>query len=180
MTNIFRLNSLVVIFGLLSLQSFPQHTTPLPVVPAPAEIKVKQGNFTINGQTMVLISEKDNELEKVARFFVFQMQLAGGPDLKISVISPENKNAHAIFLNISGNKSKIPSEGYELKVTSKHIQIHASGGAGLFYGIQTLLQLFPPEICQTRSRSQGKSWTCLLYTSPSPRDGLLSRMPSSA
>ena len=24
------------------------------------------------------------------------------------------------------------------------------------------------------------SWGCLLYTSPSPRDGLLSRMPSSA
>ena len=24
------------------------------------------------------------------------------------------------------------------------------------------------------------SWDCLLYTSPSPRDGLLSRMPSSA
>ena len=24
------------------------------------------------------------------------------------------------------------------------------------------------------------SWPCLLYTSPSPRDGLLSRMPSSA
>ena len=23
-------------------------------------------------------------------------------------------------------------------------------------------------------------WDCLLYTSPSPRDGLLSRMPSSA
>ena len=25
-----------------------------------------------------------------------------------------------------------------------------------------------------------KIWTCLLYTSPSPRDALLSRMPSSA
>ena len=25
-----------------------------------------------------------------------------------------------------------------------------------------------------------ESWACLLYTSPSPRDGLLSRMPSSA
>ena len=24
------------------------------------------------------------------------------------------------------------------------------------------------------------TWVCLLYTSPSPRDGLLSRMPSSA
>ena len=26
----------------------------------------------------------------------------------------------------------------------------------------------------------GLLWLCLLYTSPSPRDGLLSRMPSSA
>ena len=26
----------------------------------------------------------------------------------------------------------------------------------------------------------GKAYPCLLYTSPSPRDGLLSRMPSSA
>ena len=25
-----------------------------------------------------------------------------------------------------------------------------------------------------------ENWDCLLYTSPSPRDGLLSRMPSSA
>ena len=29
-------------------------------------------------------------------------------------------------------------------------------------------------------KSSGKASTCLLYTSPSPRDGLLSRMPSSA
>ena len=28
--------------------------------------------------------------------------------------------------------------------------------------------------------SEKKTETCLLYTSPSPRDGLLSRMPSSA
>ena len=29
-------------------------------------------------------------------------------------------------------------------------------------------------------RSRPRRWSCLLYTSPSPRDGLLSRMPSSA
>ena len=32
----------------------------------------------------------------------------------------------------------------------------------------------------TGARGVGKTSTCLLYTSPSPRDGLLSRMPSSA
>ena len=31
-----------------------------------------------------------------------------------------------------------------------------------------------------RAMREGSELTCLLYTSPSPRDGLLSRMPSSA
>ena len=33
---------------------------------------------------------------------------------------------------------------------------------------------------ETESTEQEIDKTCLLYTSPSPRDGLLSRMPSSA
>ena len=38
--------------------------------------------------------------------------------------------------------------------------------------LEILLHL--PLLCED------KVWICLLYTSPSPRDGLLSRMPSSA
>ena len=34
----------------------------------------------------------------------------------------------------------------------------------------------PPKAAKRES----DFWSCLLYTSPSPRDGLLSRMPSSA
>ena len=56
---------------------------------------------------------------------------------------------------------------------------------------QTLAQVFQPERIfhqlkqvnnQTMKSNQPARMfsTCLLYTSPSPRDGLLSRMPSSA
>ena len=38
---------------------------------------------------------------------------------------------------------------------------------------------FSLEVIKTRKNLVGIN-TCLLYTSPSPRDGLLSRMPSSA
>ena len=38
---------------------------------------------------------------------------------------------------------------------------------------------FGGDACDGRVRADPGS-TCLLYTSPSPRDGLLSRMPSSA
>ena len=37
-----------------------------------------------------------------------------------------------------------------------------------------------PTVGEVGNFSSQTSYTCLLYTSPSPRDGLLSRMPSSA
>ena len=39
--------------------------------------------------------------------------------------------------------------------------------------VAVVTETYPPEV-------NGVAATCLLYTSPSPRDGLLSRMPSSA
>ena len=36
------------------------------------------------------------------------------------------------------------------------------------------------SLVKVHSKNKGINITCLLYTSPSPRDGLLSRMPSSA
>ena len=53
---------------------------------------------------------------------------------------------------------------------------------------QTLFSIFPDldygeTWAKWESKETGliaKTYTCLLYTSPSPRDGLLSRMPSSA
>ena len=39
---------------------------------------------------------------------------------------------------------------------------------------------FPPQPVITKDNVTMQIDTCLLYTSPSPRDGLLSRMPSSA
>ena len=38
----------------------------------------------------------------------------------------------------------------------------------------------PRETRNAAGTNNGSCKTCLLYTSPSPRDGLLSRMPSSA
>ena len=50
-----------------------------------------------------------------------------------------------------------------MQVTGGGVEIHADGGTVPIVGV-----------------FNGCTYTCLLYTSPSPRDGLLSRMPSSA
>ena len=49
-------------------------------------------------------------------------------------------------------------------------------------GVHTLwLPVIPLQMGLVLKPGSSEPWTaCLLYTSPSPRDGLLSRMPSSA
>ena len=55
---------------------------------------------------------------------------------------------------------------------------------GVIMGVCDFIELLPGEKVEkmvVRFRTIGDATcTCLLYTSPSPRDGLLSRMPSSA
>lgn len=128
------------------------------IVPKPVEMKLRTGQFVIDNETHILVPENDKESQQVARFFIYQLKLAGGPILEIDKLNGDNKHSHAIVLEISGPKSKIPSEGYELKVTSRQIHIMASGGSGLFYGVQSLIQLLPPEICGYSQILPEKTW----------------------
>ena len=57
----------------------------------------------------------------------------------------------------------------------EHILNRAGSKMETYKGARTLTEL--KEFVTT---TKGEAGNCLLYTSPSPRDGLLSRMPSSA
>ena len=62
--------------------------------------------------------------------------------------------------------ANISNKTYEIREKPKSTLHDSNWGAGEIYGVDTT------EITVANA--------CLLYTSPSPRDGLLSRMPSSA
>ena len=55
---------------------------------------------------------------------------------------------------------------------------YATANAGKISGVEEKAK--GGKVGKTRKSSKPKAKSCLLYTSPSPRDGLLSRMPSSA
>ena len=62
------------------------------------------------------------------------------------------------------------------------VDVLAAGGtaADAAVAVQMMLNLVEPQSSGIGGGAFMLYWDCLLYTSPSPRDGLLSRMPSSA
>ncbi|MFC2102713.1 family 20 glycosylhydrolase [Bacteroidota bacterium] len=55
-------------------------------------------------------------------------------------------------------RENLPTEGYRLNISPSTIFLTGNSGAGLFYGMQTLLQLLPPEVCKISKPEEGKSW----------------------
>src|SRR5665647_2340992 len=88
----------------------------------------------------------------------------------------------------------IPSEGIQDPRGNSSYEDSTSGGPGFGKMTNQETHFESPEINKTasenlkmnsnfppqRKKRSSMSYICLLYTSPSPRDGLLSRMPSSA
>jgi hexosaminidase len=77
--------------------------------------------------------------------------------------------AQAILLSTNGALTSLGTEGYELTIATNAVFIRAPTSAGLFYGVQTLLQLLPPDIYSPRPVT-GVPWTApCLYIQDWPR-----------
>src|SRR6202040_1667778 len=65
---------------------------------------------------------------------------------------------NAIVLTTVNANTNLGSEGYELTVSPDSVLVRAPGQAGVFYGLQSLLQLLPPQILSPLP-VRGVSWT---------------------
>ena len=82
------------------------------------------------------------------------------------------------------NENKYPSTNIKMDIFEEHINIIKNSDFS-FHNPNNFDEQFKKpkqkkEILITIDDAFQSFYTCLLYTSPSPRDGLLSRMPSSA
>lgn len=121
------------------------------LIPQPAEIQKTGGSFQLSSSSK--ISYNNQECRKIAELMAAKLKTATGFSIKT-----EQNTSGSIQLNL--NKSpveKLGNEGYSFVSSSKGVVISANEPAGLFYGVQTLLQLLPPEI---ESKSAAKiKWT---------------------
>jgi hexosaminidase len=136
-TKIHFLSAISIFLLIFSLQLSAQTFS---IIPKPVSVEVREGTFLIDNNIVVSISDETGELKNLAGL------LAGSIDQildhKAEILSgPILNNSIDLTLDPSLNNK----EGYSLTITKKYINIRSKSGAGLFYGIQSLLQLFPLE-----------------------------------
>jgi len=133
------------------------------IIPKPVKIEQETGNFELNKKTRIVIPKHDND-RQVAEYLHNVLSMATGFELEYG--EPlEDKNV--IVFEYSGIED-LGEEGYELEVDENKILIKANESNGLFYGVQSLLQLLPPEIFSAEKTEKIK-WLvpcCKIYDKP--------------
>ena len=133
------------------------------IIPLPQKVIVNKGNFRIIPSTTIRAATQDSEIEYVVNYLANRIEKAAGFRISENSTSKENVIVFTIDESIQ-NK-----EGYHLSVDSKQIQISASQPSGLFYGVQSLLQLLPPEIYSTKVQKDIEWTTPAVEIEDAPR-----------
>ena len=143
---------ILAVFFALSVTAFSQ-TNKISIIPQPAVLRPGTGSFLVNQGVAIVVAPNQPELLKIANMLNAELKKAAGFTLNIEN-SPRKKGIHFIL----SPEEPLGNEGYRLAVTTEDISIFAPKPAGLFYGLQTLLQLMPKEI-ESKQVVQNISWT---------------------
>lgn len=131
---------------LLLTNVYGQRTTSrkISLIPVPVSMLRADDNsdFKLNKGIRILYSGTE-DIAGLAGQFANQLSKPTGYTIK--AVSAKAAAPGTIFFTIKNDPS-IKEEGYRLTVTKTSIVLTARKAAGIFYGMQTLLQLLPPEI----------------------------------
>lgn len=112
------------------------------IIPEPVKITQQAGNFTLP-ENIILETPDLAELKTTVDFLQNRLTVPTG--YKISS-STKAEDAQVKLLLNNQHDNSIGKEGYQLNVSPTLISISANTPAGIFYGVQSLLQLMPKEI----------------------------------
>lgn len=118
------------------------------IIPMPKELVANGAEgFTIDSKT-VLVAQGE-ETVTIAKFFASKLNI---PKIE------REQTSNAITLRIVEGHEGLNSEGYTLVSTAEGVEVVGASAQGLFWGMQSLLQLLPAEI-ECKQPIAGAVWT---------------------
>ncbi|HEX7261396.1 MAG TPA: glycoside hydrolase family 20 zincin-like fold domain-containing protein, partial [Luteolibacter sp.] len=112
------------------------------IIPAPVKCEAGTGNMVLSGQTKIVWH--GNGTEELARTLGSGLKERTGLSLSTLAWSETDNPTASIIIErttAAGSPGPATAEAYSLVVSPSNITVRASSEAGLFYGVQSLLQL---------------------------------------
>lgn len=128
--------TLLAVALLMSVLTYAQEIS---IIPKPTKLEALPGTCIVNAQTELVLA--GSGLERSAKFLNDYLQKFYGFQLK-QVKKAASKNT--ITLNYEKIGHPIPG-AYVMHVNKNGIQIAGDNETGTFYGVQSFIQLLPPE-----------------------------------
>ncbi len=138
-----RLVGAMVLFSAASLFSRPCHGTEreINVIPTPLRVTAHEGAFSLTAATVC--RARGNGAEEVMQQFCDKISASAGWRPGRGFLKKSGKDGSIVFRI---DKDTAGPEAYRLSVTPQGVVASASTSDGLFYAMQTLLQLLPPQV----------------------------------
>ena len=106
----------------------------LSIIPVPLKAELQGGAFVVNENTQLWIDAPEADKNQLQEY------LAASP-LKLAVAAEAPVSNAIVLKQVEELPGVTSAEGYVLTSTKKGVDVQAKTGAGLFYGVQTLLQM---------------------------------------
>src|SRR6266404_7461042 len=133
-----------------------QTTPTLSIVPLPASVVPKTGSFLVTNKSAIEVTTADADAKRVANFLSQAITIPTG--YKIPVVNKTTGGSPIRLVLLTAADKTLGTEGYKLSVTPNAVTLSANKAAGLFYGVQTILQLLPVEI-ESKKLEKNITWS---------------------
>lgn len=132
---------LLNVFGSKASSSTSQLTSnnDINIIPKPTSVEKQKGKFKLVNANSIYSNTSEGKI--IAELFASKLQASTGYDFNFT----EKEKTGNISL-IMNSKLMYKEDQYKLSVTPKGVSVLAKTPKGLFYGMQSFMQLLPPQV----------------------------------
>jgi hexosaminidase len=126
----------------------PTNLTQASIIPKPVSVIATGKGFFLTSTSIIFVDGENQELNDIGNQLSTELNAMTGFALKVEPTTGAPKEG--IYLVVGEVDSKLGLEGYELNSTEDLITIKAIQPAGVYMGVQTLLQIIPATKAKTQ------------------------------
>lgn len=162
-----KVSFLAIIVLLLILGSCDKkiQNTDVNVIPQPSNLRLSSEYFTVKSKMKIVLQSDSEELKTLGEYLAMPIRKITGFEIPIMLYDDAREVDEDIVLSLYEAETK-NDEAYQIRMSKNSVSISSTAGNGLFYGIQTFMQLIPSDLLMLENAGKIKIPSVIVNDKP--------------